>query len=284
MTHDWRERLGRYGVWRGFSQVTPELAADLERMGYGAVWLGASPPADLRIVDELLAATTTLVVATGIVNIWASEPGEVAGSFGRIEAAYPGRFLLGVGAGHPEATQQYAKPYEAVGDYVDALLAHGVPGASMILAALGRKMLRLAADRTAGAHPYLVPVGYTRLAREILGAAPLLATEHKAVLEADPGVAREIGRARVRRPYLGLVNYTSNLRRLGWTDADLADGGSDALIDALVAHGDPAQVAGQLTGHLTAGADHVCVQLLAPDGADVIAGYGRLARGLGLSA
>jgi probable F420-dependent oxidoreductase len=284
MTHDWRERLGRYGVWRGFSQVTPELAADLERMGYGAVWLGASPPADLRIVDELLAATTTLVVATGIVNIWASEPQEVAGSFARIEAAYPGRFLLGVGAGHPEATQQYAKPYEAVADYVDVLLAHGVPGASMVLAALGRRMLRLAADRTAGAHPYLVPVGYTRLAREILGETPLLATEHKVVLETDPSVAREIGRARVQRPYLGLVNYTSNLRRLGWTDADLADPGSDALIDALVAHGDAPHVAELLTEHLTAGADHVCVQLLAESGADPVDGFRELAGALGLPA
>jgi probable F420-dependent oxidoreductase len=282
MTHDWRERLGRYGVWRGFSLVTPELAADLERMGYGAVWLGPSPPADLRIVDELLAATTTLVVATGIVNIWASEPHEVAGSFGRIEAAYPGRFLLGVGAGHPEATPQYAKPYEAVADYVEVLLADGVPGASMVLAALGRRMLRLAADRTAGAHPYLVPVAYTRLAREILGETPLLATEHKVVLEADTSVAREIGRARVQRPYLGLVNYTSNLRRLGWTDADLADGGSDALVDALVAHGEPEQVADQLGEHISAGADHLCVQLLTPAGADLVDGYRRLAAALEL--
>ncbi|HUZ54517.1 MAG TPA: LLM class F420-dependent oxidoreductase [Streptosporangiaceae bacterium] len=278
----WRRHLGRFGIWRGVSQVTPDLAAGIERLGYGALWLGGSPRADLLAVDELLGATTTLVVATGIVNMWQSDPHEVAGSFVRIEAAYPGRFLLGVGAGHPEATQQYARPYETLVSYVDALLADGVPGGSMVLAALGPKVLRLAAERTAGAHPYLVTTEYTRQARQILGPGPLLATEHKAVLEADPRAARAIGRPRVRNPYLGLVNYTSNLRRLGWTDADLADGGSDALIDALVAHGDPAQAAEQLSGHLAAGADHVCVQLLTVPAADPLDGYRRLAGALEL--
>jgi len=282
MTQHWRNRLGRFGVWRGFSQVTPGLAAELERLGYGAVWLGASPPADLRVVDELLSATATLVVATGIVNMWQSGPLEVAASFARIEAAYPGRFLLGVGTGHPEATQHYTRPYETITAFVDALLAEGVPGGSMVLAALGKKMLRLAADKTAGAHPYLVPVDYTRHAREILGPGPLLATEHKAVLEADPRAAREVGRPRVQRPYLGLVNYLANLRRLGWTDADFADGGSDALIDALVARGEPDHVAAQLAEHLSAGADHVCVQLLTPAGADPVHNYRRLAAALRL--
>lgn len=284
MRQHWREHLGRFGVWRAVTQVTPGLAASLEHSGFGALWLGSSPGADLAVVDELLGATSTLVVATGIVNMWNCDPHQVAASFARIEAAYPGRFLLGVGAGHREATRQYDKPYDTLARYIDTLTSDGVPGGSLVLAALGPKMLRLAAERTAGAHPYLVPAGYTREAREQIGPDPLMATEHKAVLEADPDAARAIGRPRVRRPYLGLVNYTSNLRRLGFSDADLADPGSDALIDALVAHGDPAQVAEQLTGHLTAGADHVCVQLLAPDGADVIAGYGRLARGLGLSA
>ncbi len=278
----WRERLGRFGVWRGVTQVTPDLAANLERFGFGALWLGSSPGADLGVVDELLGATSRLVVATGIVNMWDSDPGQVAASFARISSAHPGRFLLGVGAGHREATRQYDKPYETLVRYVDALTASGVPGGGMVLAALGPKMLRLAAERTAGAHPYLVPVGYTSQARELLGPDPLLAVEHKAVLEPDAAAARAIGRPRVRRPYLGLINYTSNLRRLGWTDADLADPGSDALIDALVAHGDPGQVADQLTGHLTAGADHVCVQLLTADGADVTDGYRRLAQGLGL--
>lgn len=283
MTEHWRDQLGKFGVWRSVSQATPDLAASLEGLGFGAVWLGGSPGGDLAAVDELLGATTTLIVATGIVNVWQSDPHEVAASFARIEAAYPGRFLLGVGAGHPEATQQYAKPYDTVARYVDALVADGVPGRSMVLAALGPRMLRLAAERTAGAHPYLVPTSYTGQAREILGPEPLLAVEHKAVIEADSEIARVIARPRVR-PYLGLVNYTSNLRRLGWTDANLADPGTDALIDALVAHGDPGHVAAKLTEHLTAGADHVCVQLLTESGADVLDGYRQLAAALGLSA
>ena len=284
MRDHWREHLGRFGVWRGVAQVTPSLAASLEQLGFGALWLGGSPAGDLAVVDELLGATTTLVVATGIVNMWNADPHQVAASFARIESAYPGRFLLGVGAGHREATRQYDKPYDTLARYVDTLTADGVPGGSMVLAALGPKMLRLAAERTAGAHPYLVPVSYTRGSRELIGPDALIATEHKAVLEADAEAARAIGRPRVRRPYLGLVNYTSNLRRLGWNEADVADPGSDALIDALVARGDPAQVAGQLTGHLSAGADHVCVQLLTAEDASVIDGYRRLAEGLGLSA
>jgi probable F420-dependent oxidoreductase len=283
MTEHWREQLGRFGVWRGVSQVTPDLAASLEGLGFGALWLGGSPGGDLAVVDELLGVTTALVVATGIVNIWQSDPHEVAASFARIEAAYPGRFLLGVGAGHREATQGYAKPYDTLVRYVDVLMADGMPAGGLVLAALGPRMLRLAAERTAGAHPYLVPTSYTGRARQILGPEPLLAIEHKAVIEADPAVARAVARPRVR-PYLGLVNYTSNLRRLGWTDADLTDPGSDALIDALVALGDPARVATQLTEHLTAGADHVCVQLVTETGADPLDGYRKLAAGLGLSA
>jgi probable F420-dependent oxidoreductase len=284
MRDHWREHLGRFGVWLGVTQVAPSLAASLEQLGFGALWLGSSPAGDLAVVDELLSATSTLVVATGIVNMWNADPHQVAASFHRIESAHPGRFLLGVGAGHREATRHYDKPYDTLARYVDTLTADGVPGGNMVLAALGPKMLRLAAERTAGAHPYLVPVGYTREARELIGPDPLIATEHKAVLEADAEAARAIGRPRVRRPYLGLINYTSNLRRLGWNEADVADPGSDALIDALVARGDPAQVAGQLTDHLTAGADHVCVQLLTAEDADIIDGYRRLAAGLGLSA
>lgn len=282
MAANWRERLGRYGIWRGVNAVTPDLAASIEGLGFRALWLGSSPGAGLAIVDDLLDATTDLVVATGIVNIWQADAAEVASSFARIEERHPGRFLLGIGAGHREATQEYAKPYEAMVAYIDALLSGGVPSASLALAALGPKMLRLSADRSAGAHPYLVPADYTRQAREILGAEPLLAPEHKAVLETDPTAARAIGRPRVRTPYLGLVNYTSNLRRLGWTDADLADGGSDALIDSLVAHGDADAVAAQLNEHLAAGADHVCVQLLTEADADPVPGYAALARAFGL--
>lgn len=232
------------------------------------------------MVDGLLDATTKFVVATGVVNVWRSDPHVIAGAFARIEARHPGRFLLGLGAGHPEATKEYAKPYETVARYVEALVADQVPPGGIVLAALGPRMLRLAAERTAGAHPYLVTTAYTRLAREILGAEPLLATEHKVVIEADPQAARAIARPRVRNPYLGLVNYTTNLRRLGWTSSDLADGGSDALIDALVAHGDPEHVAEQLSEHLVAGADHVCLQLVGESGPDPLDGYRELAPAL----
>ena len=143
-------------------------------------------------------------------------------------------------------------------------------------------MLRLAADRTAGAIPYLVPPEHTRQAREILGPDKLLAPEHKAVLDADTERGRALGARRVRVPYLGLVNYTSNLQRLGYTDVDLVDGGSDRLVDALVAHGSPEQVAAQLTAHLTAGADHVCIQLLTETNADPVPQYAELATALGL--
>ena len=230
----------------------------------------------------MLAATTTLVLATSIVNMWKDPAAKVAASFARVAGRYPDRFLLGVGTGHREATQQYARPYETLAGYADALRDGGVPADGMVLAALGPKVLRLAAERTAGAIPYLVPPEHTRQARAILGPGPLLAPEQKVVLDADPQRARALGRTRVRTPYLGLVNYTSNLRRLGWSDDDLADGGSDALIDALVAHGSPGQVAAQLTRHLDAGADHVCLQLVTEAGADPLPGYRDLAGALQL--
>jgi probable F420-dependent oxidoreductase len=284
MTSLWRDRLGQFGIWRPTVLATPDLAATLEQLGFGALWLGGSPDADLEIVDQLLAATTTLIVGTSIVNIWKDDAAAVAASYARIQAAYPGRFLLGVGAGHPEATAHYASPYDTLAGYVDQLTDHHVPAEGSVLAALGPRVLRLAADRTAGAIPYLVPPEHTRLAREILGPDRLLAPEHKAVLDPDPARARALGRRRVANPYLGLVNYTSNLRRLGFTDADLHDGGSDRLIDALVAHGTAEQVGAQLHAHLDAGADHVCIQLLTEGGADALPGYAELARALGLTA
>ena len=282
MTERARDHLGRFGVWRGASQVTPELAVDLEQLGFGALWLGGSPSDGLDVVDELLDATTELTVATGIVNIWQDDASVVAASFRRIQSRQPGRFLLGVGVGHREAVQQYARPYETLAGYIDALLGDGVPAESLVLAALGPKVLRLAAERTAGAHPYLVTPEYTRQARAILGQGPLLAPEQKVVVDADPERARAIGRPRVEKPYLGLVNYTSNLRRLGWSDADLSGGGSDALIDALVAHGTADEVAVQLTGHFDAGADHVAIQLLTGPDADLVDGYRQLAQALAL--
>jgi probable F420-dependent oxidoreductase len=282
MTQQLRDRLGRFGIWRSSAQVTPDLAAGVERLGYGAVWLGGSPDGKLEIVPELLGATSTLMVGTSIVNIWKDDAATVARSYARIEASHPGRFVLGVGAGHREATKEYASPYEKLATYVDQLEAAGVPADSLVLAALGPKVLRLAGDRAAGAIPYLVPPEHTRLAREILGPDRLLAPEHKAVLDPDPERGRALGRKRVQNPYLNLVNYTSNLQRLGFADDDLAGGGSDRLIDALVAHGRPDQVAAQLSAHLDAGADHVAVQLLTQNDADLMPGYASLASALGL--
>jgi len=282
MTSPVRDHLGRFGVWRSGGQLTPELAVSLEQAGFGTLWVGSSPSGDLVLVERLLDATTTLTLATGIVNIWQDDAHEVAASFKRVESRHPGRFLLGVGAGHPEATQRYAKPYETLVGYVDVLLDAGVPASSLVLAALGPKVLRLAAERTAGAHPYLVTPEYTRQARALLGTGPLLAPEHKVVLDTDPERARAIGRPRVQHPYLGLINYTSNLRRLGWSDDDLSGSGSDALIDALVAHGDAGEVAAQLTEHLKAGADHVSIQLLTAPGTDPLPAYRQLAAALEL--
>jgi probable F420-dependent oxidoreductase len=275
------DRLGRFGVWRRASDVTPELAVGLEQLGYGTLWLGGSPAADLQVVDDLLDATTSLTFATGIVNIWNSDAYEVARSFARIDARRPGRFLLGVGAGHREATREYSSPYETLRSYVDVLRDEGVPAEKVVLAALGPRVLRLAAERTAGAHPYLVTPEHTRQAREIMGSGPLLAPEQKVVVEADPERARAIARPALQ-PYLRLTNYTNNLRRLGWGDADFADGGSDELVDALVAHGPADRVAARLTEHLDAGADHVAVQLLTGNDEELLESFRVLAGALRL--
>ncbi|MDN5915771.1 MAG: LLM class F420-dependent oxidoreductase [Pseudonocardia sp.] len=275
--------LGRYGIWQHAGLLTPELAREIESLGFGAIWIGGSPPGDLALAESLLDATDRLAVATGIVNMWSTPAEEVAPSYHRIEARHPGRFLLGVGVGHPEATSDYTRPYATVVEYLDALDAAEVPVAGRALAALGPKVLALSAERTAGAHPYLTTPEHTREARELLGAGVLLAPEHKVVLDDDPVQAREIGRPAVRKPYLGLRNYVNNLKRLGWADADIADGGSDALIDALVAHGEPDAVAARLNEHIAAGADHVCAQILTTRGADLTPGLRRLAGALGLS-
>jgi probable F420-dependent oxidoreductase len=257
--------LGKIGVWRHFSGLTPDLVAETEALGYGAIWVGGSPNGDLTDVENLLATTDRIAVATGIVNVWKDDAATVGASYHRITARYPDRFLLGLGIGHPEATQEYRHPYATLVSYLDELDKVKVPAEGRVLAALGPRVLRLAADRSAGAHPYLVTPEHTRQARQILGAGPLLAPDQKVVLETDPERARAIGRPRVQRPYLGLTNYVTNLRRLGWTDADLADGGSNALIDALVVHGDAAALARGVTAHLDAGADHVAVNFLDPD-------------------
>lgn len=257
--------IGRFGVWLHASGFTPEMAGELERLGYGALWLGGSPLAAPAEVEPLLAATESLVVGTSIVNIWSADATTVAASFHRIESRYPGRFLLGIGAGHAEHTADYRKPYDALVTYLDVLDRNGVPASSRALAALGPRVLRLARDRTVGALPYLVTPDHTSRAREILGADALLIPEQKVVLVDDDQRARVIGRDAVAM-YLGLGNYVGNLRRLGYTDADVTTPGSDRLLDALAVHGPADRVAAQLTAHLDAGADHVAIQPLPGSG------------------
>ena len=275
------DRPGTFSVWRHADGLTPKLAVELERLGYGRIWIGGSPDGDLSAAEGLLDATSTIGVATGIVNIWKDDARTVAASFRRLEELHPGRFLLGIGAGHREATgDRYVRPYEALVSYLDVLDAEGVPQRRRVLAALGPRVLRLAAERAAGAHPYLVPPEHTRAAREILGEDALLAPEQKVVLEPDPVRARAIGRPRIENPYLSLSNYTSNLRRLGWSEEDLTGGGSDRLIDALAPHGTPPQVADALRAHLRAGADEVAIQLLTAEGELPDSGYRLLAEAL----
>jgi probable F420-dependent oxidoreductase len=258
--------LGRYGVWLPTRSVSPGVAKQIESLGYGAVWVGGSPDADLNWVEPALAETSTLQLATGIVNIWASPAAEVAKSFERIESAYPGRFLLGVGVGHPEHTDVYKKPYDALVEYLDELDGAGLPTSRRVLAALGPKVLALSAERSAGAHPYLTTPEHTAQARELVGNTVFLAPEHKVVLTENTNEAREIGRRTVEF-YLDLSNYVNNWRRLGFTDTDVRKPGSDKLIDAVVAHGTPERVAARLSEHLESGADHVAIQVLGgPDG------------------
>jgi probable F420-dependent oxidoreductase len=274
--------LGRYGIWRGWPGLSPELAAEVEALGYGAIWIGGSPRGDLKIAESLLAATERIVVATGIVNMWTTPAAEVGPSYHRLADRYPDRFLLGVGIGHPEATKEYRKPYATMVEYLDALDAEKVPQAGRALAALGPKALQLSADRTWGTHPYLTTPQHTREAREQLGAGPLIAPEQKVVVQDDPAGARAVGRPVVDTPYLKLRNYRSNLLRLGFTEDDLDNGGSDRLIDALVAHGDAATVAGRLAEHLDAGADHVAIQVLTADNASPLPALRELSQALHL--
>lgn len=275
--------IGNYGVWVSTRlSPTPELATRLETLGFGAIWIG-SAPADLELVESMIAATSRITVATGIVNIWSDDARELADSYHRVEEAHPGRVLLGVGAGHPEGQGERAlAPFRGMNDYLDILDEQQVPVQRRVLAALGPRMLGLARDRAAGAHPYLVTPSFNEGAREILGAGKLLATEQRVVLRTDSADAREIGRPSVDRPYLGLRNYVNNLKRLGYSDEDLESPGSDRLIDDLVVSGDDAAVAARLASHLHAGADHVAVQLIAGPGDDVSESYARIARALGL--
>lgn len=250
--------IGTIGVWLPYG-IGTEGVAEIEQLGYGALWLGGSP--SVQDARAFLAATDKLPIATGILNLWQHDPADVAREVADVHSAFPGRFLLGVGVGHPEATSDYAKPLNAMREFVAGLEAGGVAQDDMCLAALGPKMLDLAGRRTRGSHPYFVTPDHTRFARQRLGVGPLLAPEVAVVVDADPERARVTAR-RYAKLYLGLRNYTSNLLRFGFTDADVADGGSDRLIDAVIPHGTSAQVAAAIRAHLDAGADHVCVQPL----------------------
>lgn len=281
--------VGRIGVWCS-SRIWPqdpgassEAAAELEELGYQALWLGISA-SNLDLPEALLAATSWLAVATGIVSVWDSPPGVVAAAYHRVSDASPGRFLLGLGASHAHAVERgggtYERPYRKVAEFLDGLdaAAPPVPADGRALAALGPRMLALAGSRTAGAHPYLVTPEHTRRAREILGDGPLLAPEQMVILDTDPASAREIARAALHI-YLQAPNYVANLLRLGFTEDDIGQA-SDRLVDALVAWGDEAAIARRVAEHYHAGADHVCVQVLTGGPTPPRAGWRALAAAL----
>lgn len=273
--------LGRFGFF-GLG-ATGEQAQEIERLGYGTIWVAGSPPAELSFVEPILEATTTLKVATGIVNIWTAAAQPVAESFHRINAAYPGRFVLGIGVGHPEVQGQYRKPYEALVSYLDKLDEYGVPADQRVLAAQGPRVLKLSAGRTAGAHPANATPRHTARAREIIGPDALLAPVHNVVLNTDDEEARAVARAGLDH-YFSLSNYVSSWKRLGFTDADVTRPGSDEFIDAVVAHGTSDQIAERLGEYLQAGADHVAILPLGiDDNALALPILAELAVSLGLS-
>ncbi len=252
--------LGQIGIWRRHQQGV-ERVEEIEALGFPALWIGGSP--SLAQVRPFLERSERLLVATGILNVWQHEPADVAAQHAELTRAFPGRFLLGVGIGHPEATSEYAKPLAKMRAYFDGLDAapEPVPRDERIAAALGPKMLELAAERSLGTHPYFTTPEHTRFARDTAGPDAVVAPGLAVVLEPDV----ETGRAHARAyaaSYLRMRNYTSNLLRLGFTERDLADGGSDRLIDAVIPHGPAEALADAVRAHLDAGADHVCVQPL----------------------
>jgi probable F420-dependent oxidoreductase len=261
--------IGDIGVWtsyRPFGQERAGEAAKLaESLGYGTWWVGSSPHVpDIR---PILEATSTLVAATGILNVWSNDPGDTAGADAALRAEFPERFMLGIGIGHPEATSDYRRPLKTMREFLDGLDASPTPPPveDRCLAALGPKMLDLAGERTAGTHPYFTTVDHTRFARDRLGPGKLVAPEVACVVDTDPVRAKATAR-RYAKLYLGLRNYTKNLLDFGFTEADIADGGSDRLIDAVIPQGNAGQIAEVVRAHLDAGADHVCVQPLGEDG------------------
>ena len=267
-----RERLGRIGVWAaafrlGEASEIAEGVAELEELGYGAAWVpGIAGEGTVAACEPLLAATERMMVNTGVVNIWADEPANVASEFAQLNVGYGGRTLVGLGISHAAAVgERYRRPLSKMGDYLDALDRNDPQlGANdRILAAIGPKMLEVAREHSVGSHPYLMPPKHTAMAREALGQDALLCPEQTVVLEADPEKARGVAR-KWFSVYSQLPNYTNNLRRvLDLSDEDFADGGSDRLIDAAVAWGDEDAIRKRFDEHFQAGADHVCVQVVA---------------------
>jgi probable F420-dependent oxidoreductase len=266
--------LGRVGIWhRHQNGMLP--VRELESLGYKALWVGGSP--SLEQVEPFLEQSTTLTVATGILNVWRHDPADVAAGHARLRAAFGDRFLLGVGIGHPEATSDYKKPLTKMREFFDGLDAADppVPKHERVAAALGPKMLQLAAKRSLGAHPYFTPVDHTRFAREQIGPDALLAPEVTVVVDPDPDRARAKAREWAAS-YLRLTNYAGNLLRFGFSESDIADGGSDRLIDAVIPHGSPEAIAEGVGAHFEAGADHVCLQPIG-HGGDPLGDYRALA-------
>jgi probable F420-dependent oxidoreductase len=282
--------LGQIGVWSGGLRngergAITAAASELEALGYGTLWFPGGQHAGLaELCRAILDATRRVVVATGIVNIWTHPPDQIAAEHHALQQAHPGRFLLGLGVSHQHVVEraglQYQRPLQQMRAYLDALDAAPtpVPKAERILAALGPRMLELAGRRTAGTHPYFTPPEHTRQARQALGPDALVAPEQMVVLESDPAAARALARPAIER-YLQAPNYTNNLLRLGFEEADFRDGGSDRLVDAIVAWGDEPTVLGRVHQHLEAGADHVCIQVLdgSPPGSLPMDGWRRLA-------
>jgi probable F420-dependent oxidoreductase len=261
--------LGKVGIWTSYRPFGVERAGEAaklaEQLGYGTWWLGSSP----RVPDvrPILEATSALVAATGILNVWSNDPGETAAADAALRADFPGRFVLGIGIGHPEATSDYRRPLTTMRAFLDGLDASPNPPPidERCLAALGPKMLDLARERAAGTHLYFVSVEHTRFARERLGSGKLVAPEVACVVDTDVDRARAVARGYARL-YLGLRNYTRSLLAFGFAESDLADGGSDRLIDALIPRGSAEQIAEVVRAHLDAGADHVCLQPLGEEG------------------
>lgn len=269
--------LGRLGAYLITAEAATEDAVALEEAGYGAIWLAASPTADLLPAERLLDATNRIVVGTSVINVWQENAEEVADSYHRIAGKHPGRLLISIGAGHREVNAGYASPVAKIASYLDALTAAGVPADRVLLAALGPKMLRLAGDRAAGTITLQVTPEHTRLARQALGPGKLVVPGHGVVLDTDAERAREAGRA-VVRPILGIANYANNLRRIGYTDEDLTDPYSDRLIDALVLHGDATAIAAGIDAELAAGANHVGVYAAGEDVIGVLQAIAEAAR------